>query len=253
MRLVTVAHGTRLASGNQVARDLTAAAGARLGLQATAAYVELCRPSLDEVLESSDEPTVVVPLLLSTGHHVRHDLPAALSAARGPVVLGPALGPHRLLAQAQAERLLRAGATPGQPVVLVAAGSRDPLAARDLSRAARHLAGLWRGPVTVATLGGPGTRPGDLVTPDSAVSPYLLADGHFADRLRETCSGAGVVADVIGPHPAVVALVAERAIRTARAARRQRKSMSSMSVSAPSEVCTGWVSSGREAVSAVPL
>jgi len=211
MRLVTVAHGTRLPSGNQVARDLTAAAGARLGLPATAAYVELCPPSLDAVLASSDEPTVVVPLLLSTGHHIRHDLPASVAPALGPVVLGPALGPHRLLAEAQVQRLLLAGAVPGNPVVMVAAGSRDPLAGRDLSRAGRHLADLWRAPVTVTTLGGPGTRPGDVVTPECAVSPYLLADGHFADRLREDCSGAGVVADVIGPHPAVVRLVAERA------------------------------------------
>ena len=59
---------------------------ALLGLPATAAYVELCSPSLDEVLASSDEPTVVVPLLLSTGHHVRHDLPTSLaSAARSRV------------------------------------------------------------------------------------------------------------------------------------------------------------------------
>lgn len=206
-----MAHGTRLLSGNQVARDLTAEAGALLGLPATAAYVELCAPSLDDVLASSDEPTVVVPLLLSTGHHVRHDLPASVARALGPVVLGPALGPHQLLAEAQVERLLLAGAVPGQPVVMVAAGSRDPLAGRDLGRAGRRLAELWRGPVTVATLGGPGPRPGDVVTPECAVSPYLLADGHFADRLRETCSGAGVVADVIGSHPAVVRLVAERA------------------------------------------
>jgi sirohydrochlorin ferrochelatase len=219
VRLVTVAHGTRLPSGNRVAAELTAVAGTMLGLPATAAYVELCEPSLESVLASSAEPTVVVPLLLSTGHHVRHDLPASVALAAGPVVLGPALGPHRLLAQAQAERLLLAGALPGRPVVMVAAGSRDPLAAHDLDRAGCHLAELWRGPVTVATLAGLGERPADVVTPECAVSPYLLADGHFADRLRETCSRAAVVADVIGPHPAVAALVAERATRAAESLR----------------------------------
>jgi sirohydrochlorin ferrochelatase len=210
VRLVTVAHGTRLPAGNQVARDLTAAAGELLGLAASAAYVELCAPSLPEVLAESDEPTVVVPLLLSTGHHVRQDVPAALAAARGPVALGRPLGPHRMLAEAQARRLLHAGAEPSGPVVMVAAGSRDPLAARDLSLAGRYLAELWRGPVTVATLGGPGVRPEDVVTPDCAVSPYLLADGHFAGRLRESCAAANVVADVIGPHAAVRDLVVRR-------------------------------------------
>ena len=54
MRLVTVAHGTRHAAGNLVARELTAAAGELLGLPASAAYVELCRPSLPEVLATID-------------------------------------------------------------------------------------------------------------------------------------------------------------------------------------------------------
>ncbi len=210
MRLVTVAHGTRHTAGNQVARDLTAAAGELLGVPAAAAYVELCAPSLPEALAESDEPTVVVPLLLSTGHHVRHDLPEAVSAAGGPVALGPPLGPHRLLAKAQAHRLLQAGARPGQPVVMVAAGSRDPLATSDLTRAAELLAELWRGPVTVATLGGIGHRPEALVTGDCAVSPYLLADGHFADRVRGSCAAAGAVAEVLGPHGALRDLVVRR-------------------------------------------
>jgi hypothetical protein len=68
----------------------------------------------------------------------------------------------------------------------------------------------WAGPVSLATLGGLGPRPADVVTPDSAVSPYLLAPGFFADRLRESCASAYAVADVLGPHPELVALVAER-------------------------------------------
>ena len=210
-RLVTVAHGTRAPAGNDVARELTRAAGAAIGLRATAAFVELCEPSLPEVLAASAEPTLVLPLLLSTGHHVRHDLPAALSAAAGPVSLGAHLGPDALLARAQVDRLLRAGAGPGDPVVMVAAGSRDPAALDDLDLAAHVLAAEWGGPVSVATLGGLGRRPEEVVTPDSAVSPYLLADGFFAGRLRERCSAAYAVADVIGPHPEVVRLVVERA------------------------------------------
>lgn len=217
MRLVTVAHGSRSDVGNRVAADLTAAVGRRLGLPATTAYVELCAPSLPEVLAGSDEPAVVVPLLLSTGHHVRHDLPAALASAAGPVSLGPALGPHPLLAEAQAHRLLQAGAQLGQPVAMVAAGSRDPAAMPDLARAAALLADLWQGPVALATLGGAGRRPEDVVTPECAVSPYLLAEGHFADRLRRTCTSAAVVADVVGPHLAVRDLVLARFREAARA------------------------------------
>jgi len=210
LRLVTVAHGTRCAAGNEVAGGITSAAGRLLGLPATAAYVELCSPSLDEVLASSAEPAVVVPLLLSTGHHVRHDLPGSLASAAGPVSLSAHLGPHAALARAQADRLLRGGALPGQPVLMVAAGSRDPGAMADLHAAARLLAETWGGPVSLATLGGLGTPPEELLSRGVAVSPYLLAEGHFADRLRERCRPAAIVVDVIGPHPAVVDLVAER-------------------------------------------
>jgi sirohydrochlorin ferrochelatase len=210
-RLVTVAHGTRHAPGNEVARTLTARAGARLGLPATCSYVELCAPLFGDVVAGSAEPTAVVPLLLSTGHHLRHDLPSAVAGAAGVVSLGPSLGPDPLLAVAQAARLVAAGALPGQPVVMVAAGSNDPLAMRDLTRAAELLDAAWGGPVVLTTLGGHGRRPAEVVGPEHAVSPYLLADGHFAQRTRSECAGADVVAEVIGPHERVVDLVVQRA------------------------------------------
>ena len=210
MRLVTVAHGTRTGAGNRVAAELTAAAGRRLGLTAVASYVELCEPSLASVVRGSREPTVVVPLLLSTGYHLRHDLPRAVGTAPGRVVLGGGLGPDPLLAAAQADRLRAAGAVPGQPVVMVAAGSKDPLATRDLSAAARVLARVWGGPVSLATLAGPGARPVELVTPEHAVSPYLLAPGHFARRAATESATSHHVADVIGAHPLVVDLVVAR-------------------------------------------
>lgn len=211
MRLVTVAHGTRHPTGNVVAAALTRAAGHRLGIRAQVSYVELCAPSLDSVVAASDEPTVVVPLLLSTGHHVRHDLPAAVAAAPGPVDVGPSLGPDPLLAHAQVLRLREAGAVPGQPVVMVAAGSRDPAATADLDVATGLLAEAWGGPVHLATLSGPGLRPAERVTAGCAVSPYLLAEGHFAARTRDEGAVADVVADVIGAHPAVVELIVRRA------------------------------------------
>ena len=89
MRLVTVAHGTRTPTGNRVARELTRLAGARLGLPARASFVELCAPLFADVVASASGPTVAVPLLLSTGHHVRHDLPRAVAKARFPVALAP--------------------------------------------------------------------------------------------------------------------------------------------------------------------
>ncbi len=211
--LVTVAHGTRHGPGNAVAAAVTAAAGERLGTRAVASYVELCEPLLAELLADLREPAVVVPLLLSTGFHVRVDLPAAVAGAGAPVVLGRPLGPDPLLAQAQVDRLREAGAEPACPLVLLAAGSSDPLATPDLAAAAGLLGELWGGPVRVATMTALGDRPAAVVRPGDAVSPYLLSPGSFADRARREAiaAGAAVVADVIGPHPAVVDLVVQRA------------------------------------------
>lgn len=219
MRLVTVAHGTRTAAGNLVAAELTAAAGARLGIEATTSYVELCAPLFADVAAATTVPTVALPLLLSTGYHLRHDLPAAIAAApRGDLVrLGGALGPDPLIAAAQVDRLRAAGATPGQPVVFVAAGSSDPLATTDLEQAAALLADAWGAPVRLATLSALGSRPEHVVRPGDAVSPYLLATGYFHRKARHDAlaAGASVVADVIGPHPLLVDLVCARATVTA--------------------------------------
>lgn len=213
-RLVTVAHGTRKTSGNLVAAEITRLAGERLGIEVVTAYVELCEPLLEDVLAASATPTVVLPLLLSTGFHLREDLPKACAGAGGPVALGRSLGPHALLAAAQVDHLLRAGATPGRPLTMVAAGSSDPTATRDLDRAGELLAREWGGEVRVATLSGLGRRPEDVVRPGDAVSAYLLAGGFFADRAADQAraAGASVVSEVIGPHPLVVDLVVRRTL-----------------------------------------
>lgn len=223
-RLITVAHGTRKTSGNAVARELTALAGERLGLPAQCSYVELSEPLFESVVAASSVPAVVVPLLLSTGFHLRQDLPRMARAAGGPLLLGRPLGPHRLVAEAQVRRLLEAGAAPGPDgvpdggrLVLVAAGSSDPVATRDLTRAAELLGRAWGGPgeveVEVATLSALGRRPAEVVRPGDVVSPYLLSPGFFADRARSEslAAGASLVADVLGPHELLVNLVVSRA------------------------------------------
>ena len=209
--LVVVAHGTRRLLGNAVASIIAKRAERRLRIESRAAYVELCEPLLPDVL-ADGRPWVVVPLLLSTGYHVNVDLPRAAEGL--PVTMGCALGPDPLLASAQVSRLVAAGATPGQSVVLIAAGSNDPAARVDIAAAGAMLETAWGGPVRVATVSGSGAPALDqVVRPGDAVAPYLLAPGLFSDlvRARSEAAGADVVADVIGPHPDVVELVVRRA------------------------------------------
>lgn len=211
-RLVTVAHGTRHPSGNDVAAELTQLAGDLLGVPSQVSYVELCAPLLADVMRECHTPTTVVPLLLSTGFHVRHDLPAAVALSSAPVTVAPPLGPDPLLARTQVVRLQLAGAEPCQDVVMVAAGSQDPLALDDLEQARDHLADAWDGEVRLAALSGPIVRPADVVRPGDAVSPYLLAEGHFAARTRDESSAATVIAQVLGPHPLLAELIAQRTV-----------------------------------------
>lgn len=216
-RLVTVAHGTRLASGNLVAASLTEKAASLLCVAATTSYVELCEPLVADVLATSAAPTVVVPLLLSTGFHVKIDIPTAVEGAGGPATLTRPLGPDPVLAAVQRIRLLEAGARPGNPVVLVAAGSNDPAAATDLDEAARHLARVWGGPVLTATATGLGRSVADAVAEASlygevAVSTYLLSPGFFSRKVAAAAAEAGVeiVADVLGAHDLIAGLIASR-------------------------------------------
>lgn len=213
--LVTVAHGSRDDAGNEMPQRITAAALAELGWPGLCAYVELAYPAFEQVMEQSRMRTVALPLLLSTGFHMMVDLPRAVATARAPVVLGPALGPHPLLASAQVGRLTDAGAVPGQPVVMVAAGSRHEPTEHDLARARELLAEAWGAEVLLATLSGAGRRPAEVVTPDHAVSPYLLSGGYFAERAGEEARAAVgegiVVGEVLGDHADVVRLVVERA------------------------------------------
>jgi sirohydrochlorin ferrochelatase len=217
-RLVTVAHGTRVSAGNLVATAITARAARRLGRQrAVAAYVELAAPLLADVMAVNEVPSVVVPLLLSTGYHVKHDIPWAVGSSPARTVMARPLGPHPLLAEVMCQRLLGAGARPGDPVVIAAAGSNDPDAAEDLADASRLLQARWGAPVRVATVSGQG-RPIPEVVEEAradgrvALAPYLLSPGFFARRARSLGEGAGayVVADVLGCHPLIVELVVRR-------------------------------------------
>lgn len=221
--LLTVAHGTRTAAGNDVARELTAAAGDLLGWRSVCTFVELSEPLFEDTAAAMIHQAVVVPLLLSTGYHLRHDVPRAAAGAPVPLMLSPPLGPSHVIARLQVDRLRAAGAVPGRDrVVMVAAGSTDPLAAEDLARAGRLLGHEWGSSVEVCVLAGIGPRPHEVVRPGDVVSPYLLAPGHFARRALHECTdaGAAVVAGVLGPSPLLVDLVIARASASLRASHR---------------------------------
>ncbi len=227
-RLVTVAHGTRSSEGPRTIRALVRRVGHRLpDVEVVESYVELAEPLFDSVMATATGPSVVVPLLLSTGHHVNHDLPESAGRSPFPVTMAPPLGPHPLLAAAGAMQLRAAGASRGDAVVLVVAGSKDPDATTQALVAGRLLRAHWGGPVRVAFLSGSGPSVPEVFARlraeghrRIATSPYLLAPGHFASKTAAlaTTSGTTAVANLLGPHPLVAELAVRRYVAVSRSA-----------------------------------
>ncbi len=210
--LILAAHGTRSAAGVQTIHDLSAAVGARIGPLRTA-FVDVLGPNPAEVLAQANSPAVVVPAFLTSGYHVHTDLPAHVQeSGHTDVVVTPALGPDPALAAAMRDRLCEVGWRSGDAVVMVAAGSSDPRAQRELRWAAALLA-QQVGPVELGFVTAI-PRVSDVVSRLRAkghrmfISSYLLAPGLFHNRLA--ACGATAVAAPLGTHPRVVDLVVSR-------------------------------------------
>ncbi|MEE1782088.1 CbiX/SirB N-terminal domain-containing protein [Streptomyces sp. SP17BM10] len=180
-------------------------------------FLDLNSPSLaDALVRLRRERPVLVPLLLSTGYHVRVDIPAAVAAAGLPTSrIARALGPHPLLAEALAARLAETGAAPEAPVVLAGAGSCDPTAIAETTRMAHLLATRLGRPVTPAHLSAAAPTPHEAVSalrkaghPDVAVATYLLAPGFFARRAATT--EARWTSPPLAAHDALARLILHR-------------------------------------------
>ncbi|WP_200836918.1 sirohydrochlorin chelatase [Streptomyces sp. WAC05374] len=219
--LVAVAHGSRDPhAATTVNALLDRVRELRPGLPVRLGHIELNAPLLDDTLAGLDGgDAVLVPLLLSRGYHVKHDLPGA--AARAPhlrVRVAAPLGPHPLLVEALHDRLTEAGwsATTGTGVVLAAAGSRDPDSAADTRRTARLLGERLGGvPVLPAYASAASPTVAQAVRAltarghhRTAVASYFTAPGLFATR--SAAAAPWIAAAPLGPHPALARLVLHR-------------------------------------------
>jgi sirohydrochlorin ferrochelatase len=204
-RLLLVAHGTRSAAGSATTAAFAAAvARQRPDVTVQLSYLDVAEPTLAAAL-AAPGPTVVVPLLLSTGHHVTVDIPAATAGRPGTLVAAH-FGPARQVVDAVADRLHEARAGAGRTAgrtCLVAAGSRHPGAASEYAVVAAALSDRLGRAVTVHTMADdlPAVLGGDC-----EVATYLLAPGQFSQTLAAAATHA-VIAEPLGVHPALVDLV----------------------------------------------
>ncbi|MEV7091137.1 sirohydrochlorin chelatase [Streptomyces sp. NPDC093085] len=233
--LVVVAHGSRDPRAlRTITTLLERVRERRPGLAVRLGHIEIERPALPDTLRSlGTGRAVLVPLLLSRGFHVKHDLPAfaAAAAPRLETRVAAPLGPHPLLIEALYDRLLEAGwpapAAPAHParnpapapaagVVLAAAGSRDPHSAADTRRAAALLSERLGGvPVLPAYASAASPTVPEALRAlaargrhRTAVASYFTAPGHFATR---TAACAPWIATApLGAHPAMARLLLHR-------------------------------------------
>ena len=219
--LVACAHGTRNPTGRRLIAELALAARSlRPGLETTAAFVDVQPPTVADVvagLAAGGGGAVVVPLLLSGGYHVHVDIAGAVAGAEGAVAARP-LGPDPRLVEVLLARLIEADADPSDPrtaVVLAAAGSSDPRSVADVEHTAALLQRSWAGPVTT----GYGSAAQPTVTDAVAaareagahhvvVAAYLLAPGHFHDKLAG--AGADFVTAPLLPDDRIAAVLLDR-------------------------------------------
>lgn len=195
--LVLPSHGTGDPLGQAAIRGLVDAVAGRVEIPVVDCFVDVQEPDVPTTLglAPGSAPLVIVPLLLSTGYHVRVDIAeAAAGVAPRPTVIAPALGPDDRLVGLLAARLREAGLRASDHVVLAAAGSSDPDAVADCAAVATALGRHLGTEVTVGFLASAEPRLDAAIAdargahPDRriAVATYLLAPGYFARLAAES-------------------------------------------------------------------
>lgn len=184
--LLAVAHGSRDPRHAAALRGLLAAVRrARPDLRAESGFLDLCGPdvptALARLVASGDADAraevVILPLFLSHGYHVGHDVPAVTARARRALPRPPLLtvaeplGPDPLLDAAMDRRLRDQGVHRDDPELglVVASATSAPNATAEAIRALRE-----RGMSRVA------------------VASYFLAPGLLHDRVRADAEAARV-------------------------------------------------------------
>lgn len=216
--LIACSHGTSDDAGRRAIQLLTSQV-ARLvpGIRVEQAFVDVEQPAVDDVVATAVRrgTAVVVPLLLSTGFHVKVDIARAVGRYPGRAVAADPLGPHPLITAVLEHRLASTGVRDGDAIVLAAAGSSDPAATVAVQEVARDLANKVGRHIDVGFAAGAGTPIEEAVamarersTGRVIVASYVLAPGFFAGRIA-SC-GADIATEPLAPDVRVAGIVRSR-------------------------------------------
>lgn len=208
--LVLAAHGSSVAAGRREIAELAGLVGERLHrIEVLVGWLDHAQPTLAEACQLG---SVVVPLLLAQGHHATRDVPGAALAVGAWVT--PSIGGHPALLRVLNARLDALGLPNRTPVVLAAAGSRDPLALAEIQQMATRLSNHRLVPVIAAfatATPSVGQALRELARP-AAVLSYLLAPGRLAGEIHAAAHEAGArwVVPPLGADAAVADAIVDR-------------------------------------------
>lgn len=201
--LLAVAHGTGNPAGlAEIRRLIELVRTSRPETSIELCWLDRADPDLPTTLGRLNGPVVIVPVLLSTGYHVKVDIPAAV-AERIPTAVTAPLGPDPRITDVVAQRLREVAPEPGSDVVLIASGSSDPEAAEQLVQVAGDLSSMIGATVHPRTLAT--ERWFDDLPRPCEVANYLLAPGYFNDRVQGQ-------ARQLSDHPAAAPIGAHRMV-----------------------------------------
>lgn len=211
--LVIALHGTRHQAGMDFATELQSAVQAGLpGVVVELGWADVHRDRLAATVASLEGQLVIVPVFLTGGYHVDHDIPAALKAAGERAIATNYLGDE--VVDALADRLHQAGPI-GDGVIMASAGSSRPHANDEVRRRASLLAEQLDVPVEPGffyaekpSLAQAKTRLEAQGCRTISCSIHALAPGLYLDRVAAL--GLTTVAQPLGVHPIVVSSIVER-------------------------------------------
>lgn len=224
--MIAVAHGSRdPRSPAAVSALVDVVRAQRPELDVRPAFLDLAMPSVGCVL-SQVQRAVVVPLLLGRAFHASVDVPGAVASAARPgldVTVADVLGPDPRLEHVALQRLAEAGISPSDAdtgVLLAAAGSVQAAANDAVAAVAARWARQtrWAGVVPAFACAAEPTVPQAVSRLRAAgarrvaVASWFLAPGLLPDkvkRLAREC-GADTVADPLGTHATVAAVIGDR-------------------------------------------
>lgn len=212
--LIALAHGSRDPRSAETIHALTeVVACMRPDLRVEAAFLDLCGPTFDEVVDKlvrdGHDEIVVVPLLLVEAYHAKVDVPEVVEAARTrhnvkiqvTKVLGLETAFFNVLDRRLREALRVNRVREVDALVLAGAGSSDPLANAVVARAARIWGARHKLPTIAAFAATAPPAASEAVRAHRndgrrhiAVGMLFLAPGALPDRVRELAFEAGAIA-----------------------------------------------------------